>query len=131
MTLLEYVHLCSDKHFQAIEGQDPGHQCAEYWNHKVFPTSPGSVIDNCNVLCCSTSSSPLDNNVNIKVFGINLIDHTKENTRGSYHSEMKQMLQKASPEELNLLRKLLILDSQCSEWRMTLTSLMDEIQKGL
>ncbi|CAL5186973.1 unnamed protein product [Lathyrus oleraceus] len=116
---------------QAIEGQDPGHQCAEYWNHKVFPTSPGSVIDNCNVLSCSTSSSPLDNNVNIKVFGINLIDHTKENTRGSYHSEMKQMLQKASPEELNLLRKLLILDSQCSEWRMTLTSLMDEIQKGL
>ncbi|XP_058722877.1 lysine-specific demethylase JMJ15-like [Vicia villosa] len=117
---------------QAIEGQDPGHQCAEYWNHKVFPTSPGSVIDNCNILCCS--SSPLDNNVNIKVFGINLIDHSKDNNiGGSCHSleETKSILQKASLDELNLLRKLLISDSQCSEWKTTLMSLMDEIQKSL
>lgn len=127
-----FTYIPSDKHFQAIEGQDPGRQCAEYWNHKVFPTSPGSVIDNCNVLCCS--SSPLDNNVNIKVFGINLIDHTKDNNiGGSCHflEETKSILQKASSDELNLLRKLLILDSQCSEWKSTLMSLMDQIQKSL
>lgn len=118
-------HLCSDKLFQAIEAQDPGHQCAEYWNHKGFPTSPGSVIDNCKVLCCSSSPT--------KVFGINLTDQAKDNIGGSSSSleEMKSILQKASPEELSSLRKFLISDAQCSEWRITLTSLIDEIQKAL
>ncbi|CAJ2661587.1 unnamed protein product [Trifolium pratense] len=113
---------------QAIEAQDPSHQCSEYWNHKAFPTSPGSVIDNCNC-----SSSPLDNNVNTKVFGIHLIDQAKDNIGGSCRSleEMKSILQKASPDELSSLRKLLDSDTQCSEWRMALTSLMDEIQKAL
>lgn len=110
---------------QAIEAQDPSHQCAEYWNHKGFPTSPGSVIDNCKVLCCSSSPT--------RVFGINLTDQAKDNIEGSYYSleEMKSILQKASPEELSSLRKFLISDAQCSEWRMTLTSLIDEIQKAL
>lgn len=135
MTLLEYVLTSivlfrSNKHFQAIEAQDPSHQCAEYWNHKVIPTSPGSVIDNCNDLSCS--SSPLDN-VNTKIFGINLIDRSKDNIEGSCHSleEMKSILQKASPNELCSLRKLLGSNAQCFEWRMALTSMMDEIQKVL
>lgn len=72
-------------------------------------------------------------NVNPKVFGINLIDQAKDNIGGSSYSleEMKSILQKASLDELSSLRKLLGSDTQCSEWRMALTSLMDEIQKAL
>lgn len=126
------VPLHSDEHFQAIEAQDPSHQCAEYWNHKVVPTSPGSVIDNYKVLW--GSSSPSDN-VDTKVFGIDLIEQAKDHPRGSCHhslEEMKPILEKASPEELSTTHKLLSSesDAQCSQWRMALISVMDEIQNA-
>ncbi|XP_027354760.1 lysine-specific demethylase JMJ18-like [Abrus precatorius] len=112
---------------QAIEAQDPSHLCVEYWNHKVVPTSSGSVIDKSTY----GSSSSLGN-INTKIFGINLIKQEKDNRRGSCHSleEMKPILQRASPVELSTMHKLLSSDKQCSQWKVALMALMDEIKKA-
>ncbi|KAJ1437043.1 FY-rich, C-terminal [Sesbania bispinosa] len=114
---------------QAIEAQDPSHQCVEYWNHKVVPTSSGSVISDFKVT--NGSSSSLDN-VDTKGFDNNLIEQAKDNIGGSCRSleEMKPILERASSDELSTMLKLLSSDAQCSQWRMALLSLMDETQKA-
>lgn len=110
---------------QAVEAQDPSHLCVEYWNHKVAPS--GCVVDKVTY----NSSSSLGN-INTKVFGIDLIKQEKDHVRGSFHSleEMKQILQRATPDELSTMHKLLSSDAQFSDWRVALIALMDdEIRK--
>ncbi|RDY06595.1 putative lysine-specific demethylase JMJ14 [Mucuna pruriens] len=104
---------------QAVEAQDPSHLCVEYWNHKVGPS--GSVVDN---FTCGSSSSL--GNINTKIFGIDLIKQEKHNTL----EEMKPILQRASPDELSTMHKLLSSDAQCCEWRVALIGLMDEFRKA-
>lgn len=101
---------------QAIEIQDPSHMCVEYWNHKVAPS--GSVVDNLTY----GSRSPFGD-INTKIFGINLI-------KRNFFQEMKQILQRASPDELGTLHKLLSSDAWYCEWKVTLMALMDEIRKA-
>ncbi|BAT79962.1 hypothetical protein LR48_Vigan213s001500 [Vigna angularis] len=101
---------------QAIEVQDPCHMCVEYWNHKVAPS--GSVVDNLTY----GSRSPFGD-INTKIFGINLI-------KRNFFEEMKQILQRASPDELSTLHKLLSSDAWYCEWKVTLMALMDEIRKA-
>ncbi|KAF7842268.1 lysine-specific demethylase JMJ18-like isoform X2 [Senna tora] len=110
---------------QAIEAQDPSHQCKEYWNHKeaVSESSPSSSHHG--------SSSPSGN--------INLMkqDHENLNMRsghGKSFDEMKSILEgllrKANPDELTTLHKLFISDEQSVQRRVELLELIEEIQKN-
>ncbi|KAK7328519.1 hypothetical protein VNO77_22628 [Canavalia gladiata] len=112
---------------QAIEAQDPNHQCVEYWNHKVVPASSESVMD--KLTCGSTSSL---SSINTKLFGIDLIKQEQDNMEGSCHSleEIKPIPPRASPVELSTMHKLLSSDTKCSQWRVALIALMDEIRKA-
>nr|KYP67607.1 Lysine-specific demethylase lid [Cajanus cajan] len=119
---------------QTIEAQDPNHQCVEYWNHKeVVSESSNSAIDNCKF---SPSSSNSLSDVKTKLFGVGLIKHEQDNIRESCDSfeEMKLVLQgflkKASPVELSVMHKLFSSDAQFTEWRATIITMVEEIQKA-
>jgi len=90
--------------------------CVEYWKHRVAPS--GTVVDNFTY----SSRSPFGN-INTKIFGFNLIKY-------SFLEEMKPILQRATPDELSTLHKLLSSDARCCEWKVTLMALMDEIRKA-
>ncbi|XP_061340841.1 lysine-specific demethylase JMJ14-like [Gastrolobium bilobum] len=74
---------------QAIEAQDPSHQCKEYWNNKeVLPESSGIVaIDECK-LTHGTSNSLGD--VKTKLSGVNLKRKKQYNIRGSVDLKRKK-----------------------------------------
>ncbi|KAL4275558.1 hypothetical protein AHAS_Ahas20G0119200 [Arachis hypogaea] len=79
---------------QAIEAQDPSHQCVEYWHHKELSSeSSGSGNDASK---CSNGSSNSLGDVKTKTFGFNLIKQEQEdNIEGHFYSfeEMKSLLQ--------------------------------------
>ncbi|XLU81138.1 hypothetical protein S245_004558, partial [Arachis hypogaea] len=120
---------------QAIEAQDPSHQCVEYWHHKELSSeSSGSGNDASK---CSNGSSNSLGDVKTKLFGFNLIKQEQEdNIEGHFRSfeEMKSLLQgflkKASPAELSAMLKLFSSDSQVTQWRAAFVALIEEIQKG-
>ncbi|XLS93698.1 hypothetical protein HN51_069706, partial [Arachis hypogaea] len=120
---------------QAIEAQDPSHQCVEYWHHKELSSeSSGSGNDASK---CSNGSSNSLGDVKTKTFGFNLIKQEQEdNIEGHFYSfeEMKSLLQgflkKASPAELSAMLKLFSSDSQVTQWRAAFVALIEEIQKG-
>ncbi|RDX79654.1 Lysine-specific demethylase JMJ18, partial [Mucuna pruriens] len=127
------VLIHSEKLLQAIEAQDPNHQCAEYWNHKeVVSESSGSAIDDCKF---SHGSSNSLGDIKTKLFGVGLITLEQDSTRGSCGSyeEMKLVLQgflkKANPDELSAMHKLFSSDAQFNKWRVAFVTLIEEIQK--
>ncbi|XLR59588.1 hypothetical protein S83_010260 [Arachis hypogaea] len=120
---------------QAIEAQDPSHQCVEYWHHKELASeSSGSGNDASK---CSNGSNNSLGDVKTKLFGFDLIKQEQEdNIEGHFHSfeEMKSLLQgflkKASPAELSAMLKFFSSDSHVTQWRAAFVALIEEIQKG-
>ena len=128
------VLIHSVEQFQAIEAQDPSHQCVEYWHHKeVVSESSGSANDDYKFTNGSSNSL---GDIKTKLFGFDLIKQEQDNIGGSFHSfeEMKSLLQgflkKATPAELSAMHKLFSSDAQVTQWRAAFTALIDEIQKG-
>lgn len=128
------VLINSEKLFQAIEAEDPNHQCVEYWNHKeVVSESSGSAIDDCKF--CHGSSNSLGD-AKTKLFDAGLIRQEQDSIIGSCDSfeEMKLVLQgflkKASSDELSAMHKLFSSDAQFTKCRAEFVSLIEEIQKA-
>lgn len=126
--------------FQAIEAQDPGHQCIEYWNNKklVSATSSGTANGD-NIQFLDGPSVPLDDG-DTKVFGVDLTKEDEDNNEliaGNYHSfeAMKSILEgllkRASPAELSTMHRLLGSDRQSAQWRLAFAALIEKIQKSL
>ncbi|MED6119322.1 hypothetical protein PIB30_010834 [Stylosanthes scabra] len=120
---------------QAIEAQDPSHQCKEYWHHKELASESSGGGNDASK--CSNGSSNSLGDVKTKLFGVNLIKPEQEdNIGGNFHSfeEMKSLLQgflkKASPTELSAMLKLFSSDTQVTQWRAAFVALIEEIQKG-
>lgn len=127
--------------FQAIEAQDPSHQCIEYWKHKELISSISSsrASDDIKLAECSLIS-PLGD-VKAKVFGTNLtkLDQYNNQRFGANQHSFKEMklileglLKKASPDELSTMHRLLGSDdAESSQGRVALAGLIEEIQKSL
>ncbi|KAL5053579.1 hypothetical protein RYX36_034261, partial [Vicia faba] len=119
---------------QSIEAQDSSHKCVEYWNHKqVSFGSSGKVTDDFK-LTCGSSNSSLDD-FKTKLFGVDLIKQEEDDIEESSDSfeEMKPILEgllkKARPDELRAMRKLFSSDAQMAQWRPTLMTVIEEIEK--
>ncbi|MED6168298.1 hypothetical protein PIB30_010354 [Stylosanthes scabra] len=120
---------------QAIEAQDPNHQCVEYWHHKELASESSGGGNDASK--CSNGSSNSVGDVKTKLFGFDLIKQEQEdNIGGHFHSfeEMKSLLQgflkKASPAELSAMLKLFSSDEQVTQWRAAFVALIEEVQKG-
>ncbi|KAK2438438.1 Transcription factor jumonji (jmj) family protein / zinc finger (C5HC2 type) family protein [Trifolium repens] len=119
---------------QSIEAQDPNHKCVEYWNHKqVNFGSSSKAIDDSKLTCGSSNSSLGD--FKTKLFGVDLIKVEEDDIGESSHSfeETKLILEgflkKASPDELRAMRTLFSSNAKLTQWRPTLMTLIEEIQK--
>ncbi|KAK7359064.1 hypothetical protein VNO77_01010 [Canavalia gladiata] len=122
---------------QAIEAQDPNHQCIEYWKHKkVVSESSSGATDDRNKI--NNGSSNFLGDAKTKLFGVNLMVDPYQQGRigGSCDSfeEMKLTIQgflrKASPDELSAMHKLFSSDAQFTKWRVAFVTLIEEIQKA-
>ncbi|PNY05355.1 putative lysine-specific demethylase JMJ14-like protein [Trifolium pratense] len=119
---------------QSIEAQDPSHKCVEYWNHKqVIFGSSGKAIDDSKLTCGSSNNSLGD--FKTKLFGVDLIK-VEEDDIGESSQSFKEtklilegFLKKASPNELSAMRKLFSSNEEITQWRPTLMTLIEEIQK--
>ncbi|KAK2384513.1 lysine-specific demethylase JMJ18 [Trifolium repens] len=119
---------------QSIEAQDPNHKCVAYWDHKqVNFGSSSKAIDDSKLTCGSSNSSLGD--FKTKLFGVDLIKVEEDDIGESSHSfeEMKLILEgflkKASPDELRAMRTLFSSNAELTQWRPTLMTLIEEIQK--
>ncbi|KAK6284975.1 hypothetical protein POUND7_003927 [Theobroma cacao] len=125
---LEMFGFLSPSVIQAIEALDPNHQCLEYWNHKT--TSDSSEVKQYAFrLSCSVGETKP------KVFGFDLTKHNQDElvSQHSVDEEVQVVLRglfkKASPEELNIMRRILCSEAQSAEWRVAYETLTEEIQK--
>ncbi|KAJ6776549.1 DEMETHYLASE JMJ14-LIKE PROTEIN putative-RELATED [Salix koriyanagi] len=85
---------------QAIEALDPDHQCAEYWNHRLTNLR--------NAMGSQGGHHSVDEDAQLVLRGL---------------------FEKASPEELKTMHRILCSDAQSAEQRVAFTTLMEEIQK--
>jgi histone demethylase JARID1 len=127
-------HLTLIPLFQSIEAQDPNHKCVAYWNHKqVNFGSSSKAIDDSKLTCGSSNSSLGD--FKTKLFGVDLIKVEEDDIGESSHSfeETKLILEgflkKASPDELRAMHTLFSSNAELTQWRPTLMTLIEEIQK--
>ncbi|KAJ7969241.1 lysine-specific demethylase JMJ18-like [Quillaja saponaria] len=129
---LEMFGFLSPPIIQAIEAQDPNHQCSEYWNHRqVVPLTSANPSEFMHGLRSSQAE------MKAKTFGMNLIEHDQDNPSiGGSHPSFKEMqlvlhglLKKASPEELRMMHDIFSSQSRSAEWRIPFTQLIEEIQK--
>jgi hypothetical protein len=121
---------------QVIEALDHDHQCVEYWNHKHI--TPVTLDNNIDAHKYSLRLSCSIGDTEGKDFDIKLTKQEQYNpSEGRGHESMDEevqklrgLLEKASPEELRMMHRALCSESQNAEWRMALTSLIEEIQKS-
>ncbi|CAI0546112.1 unnamed protein product [Linum tenue] len=84
---------------QAIEALDPDHQCKEYWNNKQL--------------------------VN-KNKAIKLQQHQSIDSHEKAQQIMQGLLQKASPEELKIMKTMFCSEAQSAEWNVAFKTLMEQ-----
>ncbi|KAJ6423173.1 hypothetical protein OIU84_024160 [Salix udensis] len=116
---------------QAIEALDPDHQCAEYWNHRLANLRNTREVRQLpfGSSCCLTKiKEKMDLNLLTQEPGGLFI--------GGHHSVdedaqlvLRGLFEKASPEELKTMHRILRSDAQSAEQRVAFTTLMEEIQK--
>ncbi|XP_022716483.1 LOW QUALITY PROTEIN: lysine-specific demethylase JMJ15-like [Durio zibethinus] len=123
---LEKFGFLSPPIIQAIEALDPNHQCLEYWNHKTTSDN-NEVKKSAFRLSCSVGEA------NAKVFGVDLTKHNQEDPSYSSVEEvqviLRRLFEKASPEELKIMQRILCSDAQSAEWRVAYEILTEEIRK--
>ncbi|KAG7019443.1 putative lysine-specific demethylase JMJ14 [Cucurbita argyrosperma subsp. argyrosperma] len=134
---LEMFGFLSPHVIQAIEALDPNHRCREYWNHRHHAV-PSNSGDNTN---CKNSALRLNfsrGETSATTFDINREEDENVNAtiavQGHHQSEefrsvLKGLLNKASPEELSVLRSIFCTELQTPELRAEFAALIKEKQE--
>ncbi|KAJ4830288.1 hypothetical protein Tsubulata_003627 [Turnera subulata] len=112
---------------QAFEALDSRHQCVEYWKHKQVALSIKQSIfgsgDNIVEMDEDVNILTKDDKDHLSMEDHHSVDDVQHMLRG--------LFEKASPEELKVMQRLLHSESQSAVWRVALTTLMEEIQKTI
>lgn len=134
---------------QAIEALDPDRHCSEYWKHKFqlkmeevndIPRVPISLSDTSDLKQQPFRLVGSHEQMEMKVFRFNSgeeLGPTNNATTSGSHSSVTEevelvlrgLLEKANPQQLRMMSKILSTDSRNAEWRAAFTTLIEDIQK--
>ncbi|KAL8113378.1 lysine-specific demethylase JMJ18-like isoform X2 [Apium graveolens] len=130
---------------QAIEALDPNHRCLEYWNHKLpmkekltdntceLPVSWDNCKDTKKFKYLSESEfsggqTTVLTNTGVSIGGQdNLIPNNTHSLNMECMTVLQGLMNKANPEELNIVQRVFCQESHSAEWEAALSVLNKDI----